>query len=53
MSMKTNTYEINYKAYQPCILLDFSFSFEKDIPHDDICRTCYDDHGKAEYWQVC
>lgn len=39
MSMKTNTYEINYKAYQPCILLDSSFSFEKDIPHDDICRT--------------
>ncbi len=21
------------------MLLDFSFSFEKDIPHDDICRT--------------
>lgn len=37
--MKTNIYEKNYKAYQPYMLLDFSFSFENDVAHDDICRT--------------
>ena len=37
--MQTNIYETNYKAYQPYMLLDFTFSFEKDIAHDDICRT--------------
>lgn len=29
----------DYNSYQPYFLLDFTFSFEKDIPHDDICRT--------------
>lgn len=33
------TIQGNYKAYQPYMLLDFSFSFENDIAHDDICRT--------------
>lgn len=39
MSMKTNIYKTNYNAYQPYLLLDFSFSFENTIPHDDISRT--------------
>lgn len=29
----------NYNSFQSYLLLDFSFSFEKDVPHDDICRT--------------
>lgn len=37
--MKTNIYKSNYNAYQTYMLLDFTFSFEKDIAHDDICRT--------------
>ena len=37
--MQTNIYESNYNAYQLNMLLDFTFSFEKDIAHDDICRT--------------
>ena len=40
--MKTNIYETNYNAYQPYLLLDFSFSFENDIAHDDISRTVID-----------
>lgn len=39
MSMKTNIYETNYNVYQPYLLLDFSFSLENAIPHDDISRT--------------
>ncbi len=37
--MKTIEYKENYKAYQPYMLLDFSFSFENDIADNDICRT--------------
>ncbi|MEG0277045.1 MAG: hypothetical protein RR630_08440 [Coprobacillus sp.] len=42
--MKTNIYETNYNAYQLNMLLDFTFSFEKDIAHDDICRTIIETH---------
>jgi transposase len=37
--MNTTLHTKNYNAYQPNMLLDFSLSFEKDIAHDDICRT--------------
>ena len=37
--MKTLEYIENYNAYQPYMLLNFNLSFEKDIAHDDICRT--------------
>ena len=37
--MKTLEYVENYNAYQPYMLLNFNLSFEKDIAHDDICRT--------------
>lgn len=37
--MQTNIYETNYNAYQLNMILNFTFSFEKDIAHDDICRT--------------
>lgn len=37
--MKTINILENYNAYQPYMLLDFNLSFEKDIAHDDICRT--------------
>jgi len=37
--MKKQLHETNYTAYQPHMLLDFTFSFEKDIAHDDVCRT--------------
>jgi len=37
--MKKQLHETNYTAYQPHMLLDFTFSFDKDIAHDDICRT--------------
>ena len=37
--MKKQSYETNYTAYQPHMLLDFTFSFEKDVAHDDVCRT--------------
>lgn len=33
------TMQEDYNAYQPYMLLDFSFSFENDIAHDDICRS--------------
>lgn len=35
----TNIYKTNYNSFQPYLLLDFTFSFEKDVGHDDICRT--------------
>ena len=35
----TNINISNYNSFQSYLLLDFSFSFEKDVPHDDICRT--------------
>lgn len=35
---KTNIYKTDYTAYQPYMLFDFTFSFEKDVPQDDICR---------------
>lgn len=37
----TNTQinQLDYTAYQPNMLLDFHFSYEKDIAADDISRT--------------
>lgn len=31
--------QTHYNVYQPYMILDFSFSFENDIAHDDICRA--------------
>ena len=35
----TNLYKNNYNAYQPALPLDFTISYDKDIPEDDISRT--------------
>lgn len=35
----TNLYNKNYNAYQPALPLDFTISYDKDIPEDDISRT--------------
>ena len=29
----------NYRAYEPQLLLEFPYSFEKDVKADDICHT--------------
>ena len=35
----TNLYQNNYNAYQPALPLDFTVSYDLDIPKDDISRT--------------
>lgn len=35
----TNLYKNNYNAYQPALPLDFTVSYDLDIPKDDISRT--------------
>ena len=38
--MKTNTlYKKNYNSYQPALPLDFTVSYDVDIPKNDISRT--------------
>lgn len=35
----TNLYKNSYNAYQPALPLNFTISYDKDIPKDDISRT--------------
>ena len=37
--MKNKLYNNNYNSYQPALPLDFTVSYDKDIPDDDISRT--------------
>lgn len=37
--MKNKLYNKNYNSYQPALPLDFTVSYDKDIPDDDISRT--------------